>query len=294
MATARNGDVEIFYETFGDSSHAALLLANGLGSQCINYRAEWCQQFAAEGFFVIRFDNRDVGLSTKFSHVRPDVMSVAAAMAAGEDPKAPYLLSDMAADAVAVLDDLGIERAHVLGLSMGGMIVQTMAIEHPERLLSMTSLMSTTGDRDVGQPAPDSQALLFSPPPKDRAGYIERQLASIRTWGSPACYDEERIAAHAGEAFDRCFDPAGQARQLMAITASGTRTESLRHVRVPTLVLHGDADRLVDPSGGQRTAEAVPGARFVMIEGMGHDYPPAYWGRLVELVTDHARSSVAS
>jgi pimeloyl-ACP methyl ester carboxylesterase len=274
MAHARNGDVELFYETFGDPADPALLLINGLGSQCINYKREWCEMFVAAGFFTIRFDNRDVGLSTKC-------------------PDTPYGLSDMARDAVAVLDAAGSERAHVLGLSMGGMIAQTLAIEHPRRLLSMTSLMSTTGDPDVGQSSPEAAAVLFGPPPADRAGYVARQLAASRIWGSPASFDEARIVANAEAAFDRCFEPAGQARQVAAILGSGSRTEALRRVQVPTLVLHGDADTLVDPSGGRRTAEAVPGARFVLIEGLGHDYPPEHWERIVGLVADHARTAVA-
>ena len=291
MATATNGDVEIFYETFGDRADPALLLVNGLGSQCINYRTEWCERFAAERFFVIRFDNRDVGLSTHFSDVRPDVAAVLAAMAAGEQPHVPYTLADMAADAVAVLDGLGVDAAHVLGLSMGGMIAQALAIDHRERLLSMTSLMSSTGDRDAGQPAPEAQQLLFAPPPRDRDAYVARQLDGLRVWGSPGHVDEDRIAALAEEAFDRSFDPGGQTRQLMAIMASGSRTEALGRVTTPALVLHGDADRLVDASGGRRTADAIPGARFELIEGLGHDYPPAYWDTIVRLVTDHARAA---
>jgi pimeloyl-ACP methyl ester carboxylesterase len=201
----------------------------------------------------------------------------------------------MAGDALAVLDALGIERAHVLGLSMGGMIVQTLAIEHPDRLLSMTSMMSSTGDPDVGQATPEAQALLFGPSPRDRASYIARQLDGLRIWGSPAFFDEQRITAQAGEAFDRAFDPDGQTRQLMAImAAAGTRAERLRSVTVPTLVIHGDADRLVDQSGGRRTAELVPGARFELVEGMGHDYPPQLWERIVQLVTDHAKRAVTA
>lgn len=271
MAFAHHGDVELYYETFGDEADPALLLVNGLGSQCINYRDEWCEKFAAEGFFVIRFDNRDVGLSSKLDDA-PD-----------------YTPSDMAADALAVLDDAGIERAHVMGLSMGGMIVQTLAIEHPDRLLSMTSMMSTTGDGDVGNPTEDALRLILSPPPTDRDTYIARHLEQLRTWGSPACYDEARLTANAAAAYDRCFCPEGQARQLAAMIASSSRTAALHDVRVPALVIHGDADKLVDPSGGRRTADAIPGARFVLIEGMGHDYPPEYWNRIVALVAEHAR-----
>jgi pimeloyl-ACP methyl ester carboxylesterase len=189
---------------------------------------------------------------------------------------------------VAVLDDLGVDQAHVMGFSMGGMIVQLLAIDHADRLLSITSVMSTTGDPDVGNPAPEAQELILAPPPANREQFIQRQFESVRTWGSPAGYDEDRLRSVHGEAYDRCFHPVGQTRQLLAIMASSSRTAALESVRVPALVIHGDADRLVDPSGGRRTAEAIPGARFELIEGMGHDYPPMFWGRIVELVVDHA------
>jgi pimeloyl-ACP methyl ester carboxylesterase len=295
MALARNGEVEIFYETFGSPSDPPLLLVNGLGSQCINFRSEWCEQFAAAGHFVIRYDNRDVGLSTKFSAVAPDVLGLVRALAGGADRAVvdvPYRLTDMAADGLAVLDDLSLERAHVMGVSMGGMIVQTMAIENPDRLLSLTSVMSTTGDSDVGQSSAEAQRRIMSPPATDRDSFIANHLEGLRIWGSPACYDEERLTANAAEAFDRCFDPAGTARQMMAIVSSGSRTAALASVRMPTLVLHGDADTLVDQSGGRRTAEAVPGARFVLLEGMGHDYPPEYWDRIVDLLRAHTGQMV--
>ena len=291
MPIAENGDVEIFFETFGNPGDEALLLVNGLGSQCINYRVEWCEKFAAQGFFVIRFDNRDVGLSTKFDDVQPDVAGVSRAATSGAHPDVPYTLADMAGDAVAVLDSLGIERAHVAGGSMGGMIVQVLAIEHPERLRTITSVMSTTGDPDVGHSSPEARRTILDTPPRDRQGYIAHHLRTQRVWGSPAYYDEARLSALAGEAYDRCFDPAGRDRQLMAILASPPRTQALEGVQVPTLVIHGDKDTLLDSSGGRRTAEAVPNARLVIIPGMGHDYPPQYWDRWVELITEHARMS---
>jgi len=170
---------------------------------------------------------------------------------------------------------------------MGGMIVQTLAIEHPERLLTMTSVMSTTGDADVGQPTEEARRLIMAPAPTDRDSFIAVHLTRMRTWGSPACFDEARLTANAAEAFDRCFAPAGTARQMMAIMASGSRTAALGKVAVPTLVLHGDADRLVHPSGGRRTAQAVPGARFELLAGMGHDYPPQYWDQIDDLVNAH-------
>ena len=293
MALATNGRVQIFYETFGDPSDPTLVLVNGLGSQCINYRTEWCQRFVAKGFHVVRMDNRDAGLSTHFTDVAPDVEGVVASLAKGEPADVPYTLSDMAADVVAVLDALGVERAHVMGLSMGGMIVQALAIEHPTRLRSMTSVMSTTGELEYGQSTPEARARLFGPPATTREEAIASHLAGLRIWGSPGKVDEDAQARFAGEAFDRAFDPAGVARQIMGITASGARPEALRNVRVPTLVMHGSADTLVDPSGGRRTAELIPGATFVLLDGMGHDYPTAYWDQWVELVTEHAAKADA-
>ena len=276
MPYASHGDARLYYETFGDPASPALLLINGLGSQCINYKTEWCQMFVDEGFFVIRFDNRDVGLSSKFD-------------GATGDP--PYTLSDMAGDALAVLDAVGVSRAHVVGFSMGGMIVQKLAIEHPERLRSITSVMSTTGDREVGQPTPEALEFLVAPAPDDREGAIERHVAANRVYGSPDHFDEERLRANAAAAYDRAHFPDGPGRQIRAVLADGSRTEGLRQVDVPALVLHGDQDRLVDISGGRRTAEAIAGARFVVLEGMGHDYPPAYWPQIVSLVSAHAVSA---
>jgi len=287
MPYAHHGSVELYYETFGDPAHPALLLVNGLGSQCINYRSEWCEQWVARGFFTIRFDNRDVGLSTKFDQVPPDFAGAMAALTEGRRPEVAYRLADMAGDAVAVLDALGIERAHVLGVSMGGMIVQQLAIDHADRLLTMTSVMSTTGERAVGQASPEALAILMGPPATDRGSAIERHLLGQRTFGSPAHYDEERQRQFAAEAFDRSFHPDGVARQLIGVVVSGSRAEALRAVTVPALVLHGDADTLVDISGGRRTAECIPGARFEVMEGMGHDYPPAYWSRWMDLVAEH-------
>ncbi len=288
MPYAHRGSVDIYYETFGEPTNPALLMINGLGSQCINYRPEMCERFVSRGFFVVRFDNRDVGLSTTFDEVIPDVGAVALALSAGTEPTVAYTLADMATDALAVLDDLGRERAHVVGASMGGMIVQQLAIEHPERLLSMTSVMSTTGDPDVGQPSSEALAFVIRPPATDRDSAIARYQEGIRIYGSPAHYDAVRLAQVAGEAYDRCFNPRGVARQMTAVMASGSRSDLLRQVRVPALILHGDADRLVDISGGRRTAECIPGARFEVLEGMGHDYPPAYWDRWAQLVADHA------
>jgi pimeloyl-ACP methyl ester carboxylesterase len=288
MPQAKNGAVELYFETFGEPTDPALLMVNGLGSQSINYADEWCERFVARGFFVIRFDNRDVGLSTKFDDAGNPMKAVQKALVEKTQPDVPYRLSDLADDAVAVLDHLGIERAHIMGVSMGGMIVQQVAIAHPERVITMTSVMSSTGDRDVGQASPEAFAVLMGAPAKDRDTYIANHVKGNGIYGSPAHFDAERLAASAAAAYDRCFNPGGVARQMAAVIVSGSRSEALRNVTVPTLVMHGDADTLVDISGGRRTAECIPGAKFVVMEGMGHDYPPAFWDRWVELVGDHA------
>ena len=278
MAWARNGDCEIWYETFGDRGHPALLMVNGLGSQSINYQDAWCEMFAAEGLYVIRYDNRDVGLSSSFADAPVGELGNA------------YTVADMAADGIAVLDAEGIDRAHVMGLSMGGMIVQTMAIEHPDRLRSMTSVMSSTGEPEYGQSTPRAFELLTAPPATDRESYVQGWIEGLREWGSPEFFDEARLRADAERAFDRAFRPDGTGRQFLAIRASAAgRTEKLRHVRVPALVMHGSADTLITPSGGERTAELIPGARFVLIEGMGHDYPPQLWRRWVDEVVGFLR-----
>src|SRR4051812_1905462 len=224
MPTTANGDVSLFYETFGADGDPVLLLVNGLGSQCINFKDEFCGRFAARGFRVVRFDNRDVGLS---SHLKGG-------------PK--YTVDDMADDGFAVLDAVGAPRAHIAGWSMGGMIVQAMAIRHPERVLSMTSVMSApgaiTGERD-----PDVLAAFSAPPATTRDEAAERHLAGLRAWGSPASYDVDRITADAHAAYDRCWDPGGRARQAMAVGASPSRIRALARLEVPTLVVHGDADR---------------------------------------------------
>jgi pimeloyl-ACP methyl ester carboxylesterase len=276
VATARNGDCELYYDTFGDSSDPTLLLVNGLGSQCINYPDAWCEMFAGRGLQVIRFDNRDVGLSTSFADAPLDLHGAA------------YRLTDMAADAVAVLDANDVERAHVMGLSMGGMIVQTLAIEHSARLLSMVSVMSTTGEPGYGTATPQAYAHLTRPAPTDRESSVAGHVDGLKIWGSPAYADEARWRADAERAFDRAFRPDGTTRQFFAVRASGERSAGLRNVTVPTLVLHGDCDTLIDASGGRRTAELVPGARFELISGMGHDYPPQLWERWVDLVAGHA------
>jgi pimeloyl-ACP methyl ester carboxylesterase len=291
---ATNGPVELYFETFGQPEHETLLLVNGLGSQCINYDVALCQEFVDRGFFVIRFDNRDVGLSSKLDEVTPKLHDVVVALRDGRTPDVPYRLSDMAQDAFAVLDANHVEKAHVMGVSMGGMIVQQMAINDSSRLRSMTSIMSTTGDRDVGQASAEVAELFYAPPGHDRETVIARSQALEQLCASPSELDLQRTAQRVGDAFDRCFCPRGVARQLAAVMASGSRTQALRTVPVPTLVIHGDADTLIDMSGGVRTAQCIPGARFLPVTGMGHDLPARYWPTIVEAVSDHARAASAA
>lgn len=267
MSTARNGDVEIYYETFGDPSDPTLVLINGLGSQCINYAVEWCELFVAEGYQVVRFDNRDTGLSSKLDDVA-------------------YTLTDMSNDVVAVLDAIGVEKAHVLGLSMGGMIVQRLAIDHPERLLTITSAMSRTGEPGFGDSAPEALAILMGKPAGSRAEYIDNQVAALKVYGSkPEWLDDDLIRERAAQAYDRCFCPAGIGRQMMAVGADGSRDDALRNVRLPALVIHGSRDTLIRPDGGRHTADVIPDARYVEIDGMGHDYPPVVWKDWVSIWT---------
>jgi pimeloyl-ACP methyl ester carboxylesterase len=275
MPTTANGQVSLYYETFGDDSDPVLLLVNGLGSQCINFKVELCDRFAARGFHVVRFDNRDVGFS---SHLKGG-------------PK--YTIDDMADDGFAVLDAVGAPTAHIAGWSMGGMIVQAMALRRSERVLSMTSVMSAPSAL-LGERDPDVIAAFTAPAATTRDEAAERHLAGLRAWGSPACYDVDRISADAHAAYDRCWDPGGRARQAMAVASSPSRVDALRNLKVPTLVVHGDADRLVPLDGGRATAEAIPGARLEIVEGMGHDYPPQHWERMVELITTHAKAAVAA
>lgn len=266
-----NGDLNIYFETFGRIEDPTLVLVNGLSNQCIHYRVELVDQFVDAGFHVVRFDNRDVGLSS--------------------DGPEGYTLSDMANDVVAILDHLDIDTAHVFGVSLGGMIAQTFAIEHPKRCASLISVMSTTGDPDVGRPTEEARTLLLTPGATDRDAAIAAHLAGQRVWGSPGQVDEDLQARIAGEAFDRACRPDGVARQYHAARRDGSRTERLRRVTVPTLVIHGTADTLIDISGGRRTADALPNARFVQVEGMGHDYPRAFWPVLVGETAAHALGS---
>ena len=278
--------IDIAFERFGDPGAPPLLLIMGLGTQMLGWPDGFCETLADHGMHVIRFDNRDIGLSTHITDApAPDV----GAALTGDHSSASYKLSDMAGDTVGLLDALELPSAHVIGASMGGMIAQTVAIEHPGRVRSLTSIMSTTGDPSVGQATRPAMAALLSPPAASREQAIERTLAIVRVIGSPGFeLDEAEIRRRTGLAYDRSNDPVGVARQLVAIAASGDRTAALRRVSVPTLVVHGADDPLVDVSGGQATARAIAGADLAVFDGMGHDLPRGLWvelaGRIGELV----------
>jgi pimeloyl-ACP methyl ester carboxylesterase len=273
--------ITIEYETFGNAADPALLLISGFSAQLTSWHENLCKLFAAQNFHVIRFDNRDCGLSTKLNGVVVDTTAVITAALMEEPiPEVPYTLSHMAADAIGVLDGLGIAKAHVMGASMGGMIAQTVAIEHTHRVLSLTSVMSQPGEPEVGQPTAEAMESFFTPPPTSREEYLDSS-ASWLVWHSKKYRDAQRTRAQAAVDFDRSFYPEGGPRQLAAIYASGRRTEGLAKLTMPTLVLHGLDDTLIAPDGGERTAEIIPGAKLVMLEDMGHDLPEPLWPRYV-------------
>jgi pimeloyl-ACP methyl ester carboxylesterase len=284
MAPA-NG-IELCYQEMGDPDGEPLLLVMGLATQMIAWDEEFCGMLAECGFRVVRFDNRDIGRSTK---LRSAGLPGKLDLFVGRRGTAPYLLGDMAADTFGLMDHLGIESAHLVGASMGGMIVQTAAIEKPERVRSLTSIMSTTGSRRVGHPSYKTFGLLLGNPPREREAAIERVVKTFKVIGSPGYpFEEQRVRELARRSFDRGHSEAGIARQLHAITASGDRTAALRKLDLPTLVIHGKNDLLVNPSGGRATAKAIPGARLKMIDGMGHDLPRALWPGFAEEIAANA------
>ncbi len=280
-------EIELCYETFGDPADPPLLLVMGLGTQMIAWHEDFCAGLAGRGFHVIRFDNRDIGRST---HVRARPPTPRQILTR-DRRAAAYTLDDLADDAAGLLTQLGRDAAHVVGVSMGGMIAQVLAARRPERVLSLASIMSTTGARWRGQPAVRIMPFFLRKPPATREESVERTLGLFRVVGSPAFdRDEEHLRAMSELAFDRGpGDAAGTGRQLAAIFASGDRTASLARIAAPTVVIHGTKDRLVAPSGGRATAAAIPAARLEMIEGMGHDLPRDVWSRVIELVVENAR-----
>ena len=278
------------YEAIGSDGDPAVLMVMGFGAQLISWPRDFCRLLADGGRYVISFDNRDCGLSTKLDGVAANVEEVLTAVQAGDlelaRSLAPYTLSDMAGDGFALLDALELDRAHVVGASLGGMIAQTMAIERPERMLSLTSMMSSTGEPEFGQSTPEALEALLAPDPEDREGYIA-SAENWLLWHSKRYPDLEETRAIAAESYDRGRYPEGSNRQLAAMLASGSRAAGLAQLRVPTLVIHGLDDTLIAPSGGERTAELVPNAKLVLIEDMGHDRPQALRPRISREILEH-------
>lgn len=279
--------IELEYDTFGSPDDPALLLIMGFTNQLTMWEPEFCKLLANGGRFVIRFDNRDCGLSTKLDGQVPDVAgAMAAAFAGTEAPPQPYLLADMARDVVGLLDVLGIEKAHILGVSMGGMIAQTIAINHPDRVRTLISVMSTPGEIEVGQPSEEAMIAIMSPPAATREEHIEASPRYM-VWHSKKYRNEARTKEVAARDYDRSSYPEGVTRQMAAIFASGRRTEGLQALRVPTLVIHGRDDQLITPSAGFRTAELVPGAHLLFVADMGHDVPEPLWPLITDAVLSH-------
>jgi len=290
MARAATNGIDIEYDTFGDKNGSPLLLIMGLSSQMVAWPETFCQKLAQNGHWVLRFDNRDVGLSSKIEAVGlPDLMAAMAAHQQGQLVDAPYTLSDMAADAVGLMDALKLEKAHVCGLSMGGMIAQVMAIEYPRRVSSLISMESTTGDPTLPPAKPEAMQAMLSRPPQDRDGYIQHTVEVFRAFsGGSDKFDETLERKLSAKSYDRSFYPLGFMRQLAAILASGNRTQSLASVRAPTLIIHGADDPLVPPAHGRATARAIPGAKLLVVEGLGHGMAyPALWDQIVGAIRQH-------
>jgi pimeloyl-ACP methyl ester carboxylesterase len=279
-------EIDLCFETFGEPGDPAMLLVMGLGTQMLGWPDAFCEQLAARGRFVIRYDNRDVGRSTHFTGQRPPTVKQ---LLTRSRTCAAYSLADMAQDGIDLLDHLEMPRAHVVGVSMGGMIAQTMAARHPRRVLSLASLMSNTGHYWRGMPGLRAYPIFLRRPAGDLAAAIDSVVATFRTIGSPDYpFDEDEIRDIAVRSYERGYDPAGAGRQLAAILAAGDRTRELAAITAPTLVVHGTRDVMVTPSGGRATARAIKGSRLVLIDGMGHDLPRELWGRLIDLVEENA------
>lgn len=289
MPRANANGIEIEFETHGNREDRPLVLLRGLSTQLIHWDRAFIEGLVQRGHYVVVFDNRDVGKTTWFDDAGlPDIPAILS----GSLDTLAYTLDDMADDTVGLLDALELESAHIVGMSMGGMIVQTVAIRHPRRVRSLTSVMSSTGDAELSNPTPEALEALLSPAPEDRAGYIEHTVRTQRVIASPGFpFDESREADIAARAFDRAFHPAGAARQIAAVQAHADRTPALGALAVPALVLHGDGDPLIQPDHGRATAAAIPGARLQMIEGMGHDIPRGAHPELIEAITGLTRAA---
>ena len=294
MPRAKANGIELEFDSFGQEHHEPILLIMGLGGQMLLWNEEFCEMLAEREHFVIRFDNRDVGLSTWCDDMGvPDLMSLFGSLVDGTTPEAPYSLDDMADDAIAVLDTLGVDRAHICGASMGGMIAQATAIRHTDRVKSMTSIMSTTGNPDLPQPSPAAVQVLSTPTPPDREAAIQRSIEAEKVIGSPGFpVDPDVTREMAGLLHDRAFHPEGTARQMAAIAAHGNRRPLLEKLDIPSLVFHGKADVLVPVEGGVDTHEALNNSELVLIEGMGHNMPRELWPELVEQISKLTRRAV--
>lgn len=278
--------LEFEYDTFGGPGAPPLLLIMGLGAQMISWDEEFCELLGDGGFHVVRFDNRDTGLSTKLDDLgAPSVFAVAE----GSEP-APYTLDDMADDAAGILEALGIEAAHVVGASMGGFIAQLVAVRHRSRVLSLTSIMSAPGGlTDNVTATPEAAEALLAVPPADREGMIEHSVWLSSRISGPAHFDPEESRRHSVRAIDRSASVSGTVRQFAAIAAAGSREQALRRLDLPALVIHGEVDPLIPVENGRRTAEAIPGARLLLLPTMGHDLPRVYWPQIVEAIAETAR-----
>lgn len=286
MPHAQSNGIEIYYERSGPAHASAVLMIPGLGGQIPYYTPEIVEPIVEAGFQVIRMDNRDAGYSTHLDGRRVSVFRVLEEIAAGGTPEVPYLLADMADDAAGLLETLGIRHAHVVGVSMGGMIAQTLAVTHPDRVASLTSIMSTTGNPTVGQATPEMYESLFTAPPTEREAAIQSTVDYARiAWAD--YFDEDRARATAARNLDRVVYPQGTGRQLAAILASGDRTAQLGTITAPTLVIHGEKDPLIDVSGGIATAAAIPGAELWVLDGVGHDLPPEIYHELTDRLIRH-------
>jgi pimeloyl-ACP methyl ester carboxylesterase len=285
MPNVTANGIQIEYEIFGTNSSPPLLLVMGAGAQMIYWDFEFCELLAKRGYLVIRYDNRDVGLSTKFEKAGiPDMM---AAMK-GEPICSAYSLEDMADDAVGLLDALGIVKAHICGASMGGMIAQLISYRYPERVLSLTSIMSSTGNPELPQIKPDILAAVFKPVPDEREAYIEHNVNLWRTLWSPGFpFDEKRSRKILAESYDRSYYPQGMVRQSAAVLIHGYRKSLIASIKVPTLVIHGDKDPLMSVEGGKETAQLIPGAKLLIIDGMGHDIPKEAWSKIIDAISNH-------
>ncbi|MBP7928871.1 MAG: alpha/beta fold hydrolase [Acidimicrobiia bacterium] len=293
---ASNGAIDLYYETFGDPTDPPVLLIMGLGTQLIGWHDDFCAGLAQRGLYVIRFDNRDVGWSTKLTDLDGSFagfLSKGLRLLAGLSVTVPYSIADMADDAVAVLDAVGAERAHIVGASMGGMIAQQVAISFPSRALSLTSIMSTTGDRDVGGSSLRTKFFLARPPASDPDKRFEAILDIWRRIGSPAHFDEQDMRRRLERSFERDYSPNGRARQLLAVLSQSSRTAGLRSLQLPTTAIHGLLDPLVNPSGSRRLAASVPDAKLIELPDVAHDMPRVYWPVLFDVVEAHNRQTLA-